>query len=200
MDLTAELDQVVGLLSFLIKLGCYYIPTLIGATVSYCAKHSKKDGQNRNRRNQKKHRIASFFTAIGRILAYSVTPAFLVTAICSLLSSNIGDSTIVYGIAFLGGAIGEDITMAFTSLRSLNRITTRVSENVQSLKGVAAMTNAMMPEGEELPMTPANNSNTSSNTTSPTTIQTQVTTESDDDQSGYSDNSECVVDEIVEEE
>lgn len=186
MDLTTELDQVVSLLSFLIKLGCYYVPTLIGATVSYCVKSAAKAGQARGRR--KKNKASSFFTAVGLILAYSITPAFLVTAICSLLSSNIGDSTIVYGIAFIGGAIGEDITIAFTSLKSINKITTKVSENVQSLKGVAAMTNAMMPDGEELPMTPATTQITPS-------LKTQPTETADDDQ-----GSDETVEEIVEEE
>lgn len=189
MDLTSELDQVAGLLRFLIKLGCYYVPTLIGATVSYCVKNTVKSGQNRGR--HKKNKAGGFFTAVGKIFAYSITPAFLVTAICSLLSSNIGDSTIVYGIAFIGGAIGEDITIAFTSLKSINKITTKVSENVQSLKGVAAMTNAMMPDGEELPMTPAiQNTNTS------TDNQTQTVVSSDDDQG----SDDTAVEEVIEEE
>lgn len=195
MDLTTELDQIVGLLRFLIKLGCYYIPTLIGATVSCCVKNTIRTNQNRGR--QKKHRISRFFSNIGKILAYSITPAFLVTAICSLLSSNIGDSTIVYGIAFIGGAIGEDITIAFTSLKSINKITTRVSENVQSLKGVAAMTNAMMPDGEELPMTPATQPITITN---PNNQTQNVLSSNDIVEENYTDDSEFITEEVIDEE
>lgn len=143
MDLTTELEQFNGLLSFLIKFGCYYIPTIIGALVSYCTKTSKT-------KKKKKGKVkGQFGTFLIQVFAFSITPAFLITAACSLLASNIGDSTIIYGIAFICGAVGEDVTNAFTSLRTINRVTNKVSESVQCLKGVAAMTGAMLPEDEE---------------------------------------------------
>ena len=145
MDLKVELEQFVGLISFLIKFGCYYIPTIIGAIVSFCTKTSKV-------KRKKKGVFRSFLI---QVFAFSITPAFLITSICSLLATNIGDSTIIYGIAFVCGAVGEDITQVFTSLKRINRVTSSVSESVQCLKGVAAMTGAMLPD-EDKPNLPVN--------------------------------------------
>ena len=71
MDLTVELEQFVGLISFLIKFGCYYIPTIIGAIVSFCTKTSKV-------KRKKKGGFRSFLI---QVFAFSITPAFLILVI-----------------------------------------------------------------------------------------------------------------------
>lgn len=100
--------EVCDLLNFLIILCVYLIPCLIGSSVSFYLKNRAFFT------GKKKHKTS---IRISPLFIYAVIPAVIITFINIYWGAKIPNHTMLFAVAVIAGALGEDITKIFTNIK-----------------------------------------------------------------------------------
>ena len=123
-------SELTALGYFLFLTVIYFIPSLLGSTVSYFIKTKAAP----KRKYRRKHKVSSI---VGSITVSAVIPAVIVTIVDIFLASKAPDTGIFIGITVLLGAVGDDVTRFFLNLKNIIKIFKAVSGGVADLKELA---------------------------------------------------------------
>lgn len=100
--------EVTDLMNFLIILCVYLIPCLIGSSVSFYLKNRAFFT------GKKKHKT---HIRISPLFIYAVIPAVIITFINIYWGAKLPNHTMLFAVAVIAGALGEDITKIFTNIK-----------------------------------------------------------------------------------
>lgn len=101
-------SEVNDLVNFLILLCVYLIPCLIGSSVSFYLKNRAFFT------GKKKHKS---LIRISPLFIYAVIPAVIITFINIYWGDKLANSNMLFAVAVIAGALGEDITKIFTNIQ-----------------------------------------------------------------------------------
>ena len=100
--------EVCDLLNFLIILCVYLIPCLIGSSVSFYLKNRTiLTGKKRHRSHLR----------ISPLFIYAIIPAVIITFINIYWGDKLANPSMLFAVAVVAGALGEDITNIFTNIK-----------------------------------------------------------------------------------
>lgn len=101
-------SEVNDLLNFLILLCVYIIPCLIGSSVSFYLKNRTiLTGKKRHRSHLR----------ISPLFIYAIIPAVIITFINIYWGDKLANPSMLFDVAVVAGALGEDITNIFTNIK-----------------------------------------------------------------------------------
>lgn len=102
-------SEVNDLLNFLIILCVYLIPCLIGSSVSFYLKNRAVFADKKKRKTRM--RIMSLFIN-------AIIPAVIISFINIYWGEKLANSNMLFAVAVIAGALGEDITKIFTNIKT----------------------------------------------------------------------------------
>lgn len=117
-------SEVNDLLNFLILLCVYFVPCLIGSSVSFYLKNKTI------LIGKKKHKT---HIRISPLFIFAVIPAVIITFIKIYWGDKLANPSMLFAASVVAGALGEDITNIFTNIKVIFEFLKKTSKTANEL-------------------------------------------------------------------